>query len=268
MLIDFHTHAFPDKLAPRALPPLAERIHSEPLYDGTVGGLLASLDRWGVDRAVICNIATNPKQTENVNSFAIETQKEHGDRLSPLGSLNPECDPAFMERELTRLSEAGIRGLKIHPDYTGHTIDDPQFDPVFSLAAAHGMFLVTHAGFDVYSPDFIHASPERILRRLERSPDAVLVAAHYGGNKQWDEVEEKLIGKNLWIDTSLGGFCGLAPAQAKRMLTLHDPEKILFGSDAPWCSSAETLAYLDSLGLSAGLTERITHKNAEALLGL
>ena len=36
-----------------ALPVLAALIHSEPLYDGTVNGLLASLDRWGVDRAVI-----------------------------------------------------------------------------------------------------------------------------------------------------------------------------------------------------------------------
>ena len=81
MLIDFHTHAFPDHLAPRALASLAKDIARPPLTDGTVSGLLSAMDSWGVDRAVVCNIATNPKQTANVNAFAAETAREHPDRL-------------------------------------------------------------------------------------------------------------------------------------------------------------------------------------------
>ena len=268
MLIDFHTHAFPDRLAPRALPSLARDIAHPPLTDGTISGLLRAMDEWHVDRAVILNIATNAKQTENVNSFAIETQKAHSDRLSPLGSLNPECPPDMMEREIRRLRDAGIPGLKIHPDYTGHTIDDPAFDPIFELAEAYDMFIVTHAGFDVYSPHFVHASPDRILRRMERSPRVRLVAAHCGGNMMYSEVEEKLIGKELWIDVSLCEFCGLDPVQAARMFGKHDSEKILFGSDCPWCSSASTFRYIDALPLDAERKENLYHKNAEKLLGL
>ena len=127
MLIDFHVHAFPDRLAERALAVLAKNIASPPLTDGTLSGTLAAMDRWGVDRAVICNIATNPKQTANVNAFAAETAREHPDRLSPLGSVHPLCpDP---ESVLCGIREAGRPGIKIHPDYMGVTLDDPAARP-------------------------------------------------------------------------------------------------------------------------------------------
>ena len=264
MLIDFHTHAFPDALAPRALTALSANIQSAPLSDGTVEGLIRSLDEWGVDRAVVCNIATNPRQTENVNSFAIETAAKYGSRLSPLGSVHPLYENP--EKEFRRLKEHGIPGLKIHPDYMGLTIDDPLFDPIFELAAAYGMFLITHAGFDVASPEKIHATPDAILRRLERSPKTTLVAAHYGGNTLWDEVEEKLIGKDVYIDASLGEFCHLSPEQAARMLSRHDSERILFGSDCPWATSAATLRYLDALPLPDERKEKLYWRNAARLL--
>lgn len=265
MLIDFHTHAFPESLAERALASLSADIGSPPLTDGTVSGLLAAMDSWGVDRAVICNIASKPRQTENVNSFAIGTALAHPDRLFPLGSVHPLYpDP---ETELKRIRAAGLKGVKIHPDYMGVTLDDPAFDSLFDLCGELGLFVVTHAGFDVYSPHMVYASPDRILRRLERSPRTTLVAAHYGGNMMWDEAAEKLCGRELFIDVSMGGFCGLEPARAARILGKHDPDRILFGSDCPWASPADTFRYIDALPLSDGRKEKIWHLNAERLLG-
>ena len=266
MLIDFHTHAFPDKLAPRAMAALEKPVGTVPFTDGTVSSLLARMKEWHTDRAVICNIATNAKQTENVNTFAIETVRAHGDRLSPLGSLHPGYPEP--ERELLRLREAGIRGIKIHPDYMGIPLDDPAFDEIFALAADFGFFIVTHAGFDVFSPKLVHASPDRILRRMARSPRTLLIAAHYGGNMMFREVSEKLIGRDLWIDCSLGGFARLNPNLAAEILLRHDPEKILFGSDCPWASSSDTFRYIDALPLPDDRKEKIYWGNARRLLGL
>mgnify|MGYP006898698407 CR=1 FL=1 len=48
MLIDFHTHAFPDALAARAIPGLAHTGGGLiPLTDGTVSGLIYEEPRQG-----------------------------------------------------------------------------------------------------------------------------------------------------------------------------------------------------------------------------
>ena len=264
MLIDFHTHAFPDALAERAMRSLSKDIGSPPLSDGTAAGLIAAMDAEGVDRAVVCNIAANPRQMENVNRFAAATKQNFGSRLTPLGSVHPDVpDP---EAVLCAIRDAGLPGIKIHPDYMGCAIDDARFDAVFDACGQLGLFIVTHAGFDVYPPHRVWATPDGILKRLARSPGVTLIAAHYGGNMMWDEVEEKLCGKDLWIDTSLGSLTKLPPAQAARMLSRHDPDRILFGSDFPWCSFAETFRYVDALPLSDDRKEKIWHRNAERLL--
>ncbi len=266
MIIDFHTHAFPDKLAPKALPVLAGYVGYAPYGNGTVSDLIETMDRCGIDKAVVCNIATNPKQQTNVNNFAIESMTAHPDRLISLGSVNPFSDCIFSELE--RLKASGIPGVKLHPDYMEVTVDAPEFDPIFNKCTELGLFVIIHAGFDVCSPHKIHANPDMILRRLERNPDIRLVCAHFGGNMLWDEVERKLIGKNLWIDTSMGVLEGLAGEQARRMIDAHDPVKVLFGTDFPWCDPKVNVDYIRSLGFSEERNERIFWRNAATLLGL
>ena len=264
MLIDFHTHAFPDKIAERALVQLAERAKMEPVTDGTVKGLLDKMTLWQVDRSVVCNIATNVKQQTSVNDFAMQTMEEHSDRLTPLGSVHPDADN--IEQEIERIHAAGIPGLKLHPDYMLRTIDDPAYGLILDAAAQLGMFVIIHAGFDVYSPDKIYATADGILAVLERHPKLKLVCAHYGNNCLWDTAEAKLAGKNLWIDTSMGCREGLFPSQAKRILEKHDSDKILFGSDCPWCDVRENVTYIEALGMSSELLDKVFYKNALALL--
>ena len=42
MIIDFHTHIFPDKVAEKAVPKLAAVINHNPSMNGTAAGLLDS----------------------------------------------------------------------------------------------------------------------------------------------------------------------------------------------------------------------------------
>jgi predicted TIM-barrel fold metal-dependent hydrolase len=263
-LIDFHTHAFPDKLAERALGTLAAKVRMTPETDGSIAGLLAHMNNSGVTRSVVCNIATNARQMTKVNDFAIETKNLYADRLTPLGSIHPEAENR--SEEIERLHNAGIPGLKLHPDYMGFRIDDCIYDEIFDTSAEMGMFIMIHAGFDVYSPGKVWAPPDAVLNRLARSPKTTLICAHYGGNMMWSEVEEKLLGKNIYIDTSMGSAEGLSREQAVRMFGKHDSDRILFGSDCPWANQKTTFDYLDSLPLSADLKEKIFFKNASKLL--
>ena len=192
-IIDFHTHAFPDSLAPRAIAQLTINAAASgytPLTDGTVGGLIASMDNAGITKSVICNIATNARQMTKVNDFAISCTRNP--RLIPLGSLHPDADGAAMDAELDRLAAAGIAGIKIHPDYVHTEIDSPEFEPILARCEARGMLVVTHAGFDPVAPDHFHCTPDMILRILDRHPTLKLVAAHTGGFDCEGEVLEKL----------------------------------------------------------------------------
>lgn len=264
MIIDFHTHAFPDRVAEKAIPKLASIGGIECFGDGTVSSLISRMDKWNIDRAVVLNIATNPKQQTNVNNFAIEVNST-SDRLYALGSLNPYSEN--IADEARRLADAGIRGIKIHPDYMGVVVDDEKFDPVYKACIENDLFVITHAGWDFISPDFIHCTPERILNILKKYPSLTFIAAHMGGCKLWDEAERTLIGKNLYIETSLFPMMSADKAQCARMLKNHDPEKILFGSDFPWYRMDYEYEYIDSLDISDVLKNKIYNENALRLLG-
>ena len=271
MILDFHTHAFPDRLAPRAIAQLTENASASgytPLTDGTVEGLIASMDRAGIDRSVVCNIATNPHQMVKVNDFAISCLSNP--RLIPLGSLHPHVPVPDMETELHRLKGAGIPGLKIHPDYMGIEIDDPAFDPIFSLCESGNMFVVTHAGFDPVSPNHIHCPPDGVLRVMARHPNLLLVVAHTGGFDCEREVLDKLCGTNVYLDTSLAAVRNAKSLEwgslCADILLRHDPSRILFATDTPWSDPAAEIAFVRDVVRSEEATEMILHENAERLI--
>ncbi|MBQ8276674.1 MAG: amidohydrolase family protein [Clostridia bacterium] len=265
MTIDFHTHCFPDALAPRAMASLSATSAPFGVYaitDGTASDSEAHLRRAGVDGGVVCNIATNARQQTKVNDFAIHLNGTSR-ILTALGSVHPASEN--IESELDRLQAAGIRGIKLHPDYVGIEIDDPRFTPIFDGCEARGMFVITHAGFDPISPDHIHASPAMLRRVLDRHPALTLIAAHVGGMHECSGVLEHLVGSRIYIDTSMADLMAKVPEEAplvKEILTSHDPARILFGSDLPWTDPAGNLAYLHSLGMD----ERVYGENALSLL--
>ena len=112
MIIDFHTHCFPQKIAELAMKILVKRsgiIH--PSHDGTYHSLLNDARRCGVDYSVVLNIATNPRQQKNVNDFAVSLLDVEG--IIPFGSVHPDSPDALTELE--RLKKAESRALNSIP---------------------------------------------------------------------------------------------------------------------------------------------------------
>ena len=268
MRIDFHTHAFPDALAPRAMAVLTENCSTDaaitPHTDGTVGDARARLSRAGIARAVICNIATNARQEQKVNDFAVSLANDGF--FFPLGSVHPDSDA--VERELDRLQAAGIRGIKLHPDYIRIPLDDARFDRILAAAAERGLFTVLHAGYDPVSPDRVHATPEMIAAAANRHPTLSLIAAHMGGFRMAREVLETLVGTNVYLDTSL---CSLREAEwplLTRILKEHRADRLLFGSDTPWSDAAAEIAFVERAGLDPDRLHALFEGNAKRLLGI
>lgn len=268
MIIDFHTHAFPEKIAARTIEALisnVSRISDYPMRnhtDGTVGGLIEAEKRAGVDLAVVLPIVTNPKQTETVNRVSKEIN-EANCGLYSFGSLHP-ADPDAIAW-VDRLAEEGFKGIKLHPEFQGYFADE--MIEVYRRAAKHGMTVVFHAGRDIGYPPPVKTTPDMLLRIVDKIPDIKIVAAHLGGWMMWDEVAAKLCGSPIYFDTAfISDF--IEPSLARDIINAHGADRILFGSDCPWEDPAHTLEFLRSLEIDREDLNKICGGNAAGLLGI
>jgi len=263
MLIDFHAHAFPDALAPRAMKALlAEAPGIKSYLDGTVGDLLRSMDRAGIEKSVVCCIATKPEQFEPILGWCAQIRS---DRLIPFPSVHP-ADPRALDH-IRAIRAEGFGGIKLHPYYQDFFADEERMLAFYREVAREGLLLVMHTGYDIAFPRIRRADPQRILKVTELFPSLGFVTTHMGAWQQWDEVQDQLLGRKIYMEISFA-LEDLGPERARAMILAHPDECVLFGTDSPWTDQSHTLSLLEKLGLPQKKMESITAGNARRLLGL
>jgi predicted TIM-barrel fold metal-dependent hydrolase len=270
MIIDFHTHIFPDKVAAKALPKLSSVCGFTPNMDGTITGLQSSMEKGGIDVSLVLPIVTEPRQFDSILRFASyinETQSEgSGPKLFSFASVHPD-EPQYKE-QLRTIAREGFRGVKVHPNYQGVVFDDIRYLRLIDTASELGLCVLTHAGYDPYTPDKDFCSPDMILHVLREVAPPRLILAHLGSNENYTEAEEKLCGQNVWLDTAYS-LMHMPEAQFVRMVHKHGADKVLFGTDAPWTSQKESAEKFCALtGLSQKEKQQILYENAAFLLGI
>ena len=260
-VIDFHAHAFPDGLAERAIAHLEMEGNAKAFLDGKISSLLTSMDNAGIGRAVVCSIATKPDQFAPILNWSRQIASR---RIVPLPSIHPKGpDPVGKAR---LVAQAGLLGIKLHPYYQDFEIDDPTLFHFFRVLEQMGLLVVCHTGFDFAFPRDRKADPVRIVRLLDKVPNLRLVATHTGAWEDWDEVERHLLGKPISMEISMSlEWLGLK--RGRELLAAHPADRILFGTDSPWASQAETLRLARALNLDPERERRLLWENALALLG-
>ena len=113
MVIDIHTHTFPDKLAAPTIRKLQGACHTRAFTDATNAGLAASMARAGIDCSVVLPVATNPHQVAHVNESAAQINaRGRGTGIYSFGCIHPDCpDP---RGELARIAALGLKLSLIH----------------------------------------------------------------------------------------------------------------------------------------------------------
>lgn len=271
MYFDFHTHAFPDSLAERAMVSLthtaeisgrAEIRNISPCTDGTVGRLESLMKKYGISKSMILPIATKPSHQTAINNWASQVMSGN---IYCCGSVHPDADDVF--QELERIKLLGLCGIKFHSEYQRFRPNENRMIPVYKKIAELGLFVVFHGGWDPLSSKEILASPESFADIAEKVPELTIITAHMGGMFMFDDVEKYIAGKfdNIYLDTGMLSGC-ISKEQMLRIVKIHGADKILFGSDAPWDNPENEIDLISSLPLSYEEKELIFHKNTEMLL--
>jgi predicted TIM-barrel fold metal-dependent hydrolase len=267
-IIDFHTHAFPDALAQKAMAQLHSELHGE-LYgqgdfvsylDGRIGSLLASMDKAGIETSVLCCIATRPSQYEQILMWCKQIRSN---RIVPFPSVHPD-DPLAAEK-ISRIAQEGFKGVKFHPYYQQFDLDDPKMNPIYEALSANRLITVMHTGFDIAFERIDKAGPKRIMNVIKRFPELKFISTHLGGWYDWQEVEKYLLGKPIYMDISVSREF-LGQQRFKTLLLNHPQDYILFGTDSPWADQYLEITAIRQLGLPETLLEKLFYKNAMKLI--
>ena len=279
MIVDFHTHTFPDKIAPLALNRLQTMSHNAVFTDGTVSGLLNSMEIAGVTHSVILPVVTNPDKASHINDISIRNQGHSS--LIYFGGIHP--DTPNSNEELKRIADAGVKGIKLHPLQQGVDIDDIRYLKILEQCGKMGLIVVLHSGADPGFPGQERVTPKMIRNALKQVGPVKLVAAYMGSLMYWDTVPEYLLDTGVFIDTSfaLGKMAQteenfytedqlqlLTEEHFCRLVDLFGQERVLFGTDSPWNRQIYTKKQIDALPLSQVIKDHIYYKNACKLLNL
>lgn len=265
MVIDFHTHIFPDALAPRARQALMDNTalfgnDYVALTGMTRDSLIEHMDEWGVDISVIQPVVTKPSQTVSTNTWAADAA---GDRIVAFGGIHPDTDD--YKRDIDFVSSLGLKGIKLHAEYQGFKPDEIRMLRIYDYAFSKELIILHHAGFDPGKPSPFNSTPERFARVLDEIKGGTFVLAHLGGHAMWDDVERYLVGRDVYFDTAMGFEC-FPSEQFLRIVRNHGADKILFATDSPWSDASRELEVLGSLSLSDEEKQMILSGNAKRLL--
>lgn len=278
MVIDFHTHTFPDRIAAAAIAKMQGDCHSAAFTEGTASALSASMQRSGINYSVVLSVATNPTKVSSINQVSAAASGKNG--LIYFGCIHP--DMPDWHAELGRIAALGLKGIKLHPVYQGADFDDIRNLRILERAGELDLIVVTHAGDDIGFPGVVRCSPEMIRSATHQVGAVRLVLAHMGGWRNWERVSELLADTQVYLDTSfsLGVITPIDDHYSPNELPLLDAEnfcrlvrsfgveRILFGTDSPWSSQQQSRKDIESLPLTPEEIAAILGGNASRLLKL
>lgn len=260
MIIDTHTHVWPDHIAAKALDGRVPGMKA--LADGTVSGLRASMERTGVDHCVAFGIADHARHVDRANEF-IAAQRS--DWLTPFGTVHLDLPVA---ENMAALQRNGITGVKLHPLFQRFALDDRR---LWDLLDAFGsdIAVIAHVGLGGEGSANDNSTPQMLADLVRNFPRLRLVACHFGGFRRLDEAEEYVVGLPLTLETSWPPSLAEIPAERlRKIVRRHGPERVVFGSDWPMVDPAAEIEAIRRLELDPDDEARILSGNMAEIIGL
>lgn len=258
--IDFHTHVYPDAIAPKA----AESIRvfygfGEKAMDGSVKTLLERGTAAGTDRYVILPVAMRPDRTRHINEFIL-SQVAQEPKFFGFGTVHAAMENITGEVDFIRNN--GLLGIKMHPDSQVFPIDDERLLPVYEQIQGK-LPVLFHMG----DHRFDYSHPARLRRVLQLFPKLQVIAAHFGAYELYEQAYELLYDTDCFFDVS-SSLMFMGEGVAESYINRYGAERFVYGSDYPMWDPVTEMERFMKLKLTDDQFEQIAHKTAEYILKL
>jgi uncharacterized protein len=280
MIIDAHTHLFPEKIRKNRTKYFFEEPAFQKLYRSPKSRLigpqemLASMDANHVDKAVIFGFPwQNSLLFKQHNDYISEVVSRHPDRFIGLGCFDPCSDEAAAEARRC-LQEGALSGIGELAFYQSgiENASVTRLKPVMEICRVLDLPVLLHTNEPVghVYPGKTPNTLAQIYQLIRTFPRNKIILAHWGGGLFFfgllkKEVKESL--QNVYFDTAASPF--LYDATVYRLaIELVGIEKILFGSDFPLLPPARYFEEMQAAGLSEGQRKRICGLNAAEIFNL
>lgn len=279
MIIDCHTHIFPDPVRTNREAFCQKDEGFSSIYGNPrarmagVRDLIASMDETGVTRSVICGFPwSHPHLCHLHNEYLFESASQYPDRLIVFASLL-FSDPEGSGRELEWALKWGARGVGEIGFYSQEmtSADIHRMRPVLSMMEGQGIALLLHTNETIGHsyPGKGQTPLERFYELIHLFPRLSVILAHWGGGLPFYELmpEVAKVMANVYYDTAASPFLYSSKIYAIAS-EIVGARKILFGTDFPLLSPRRYFRELEESGLSEEDRQKILGQNGEALLRL
>lgn len=235
MIVDFHCHL--------------GRLRGT---ERTAEALVAEMDRFGVDWAVVFPFAQAPD-----NELILRAAAAFPGRLIPFITVNPWDDES--PERLQALVEAGARGLKLHPIAHGFPLDDHTLvDPLLDICATSGIPVIAHCTADVLS------IPNSLGDLAKEYPSITFIMAHMG--HMYDTTGAIATARrwpNIYLETSHAFYRSI-----RKAIREVGADRVILGSDSPFSDIDWELEKVTRAVDEQAVRSRVAGGTAAAILGV
>jgi predicted TIM-barrel fold metal-dependent hydrolase len=170
---------------------------------------------------------------------------------------NPKI-PGYVEETARLLEDPRFRGIKLHPTLDGFHPNDPSIHPLMELLAERDLPVLIHCGHPIFT------LPWSIEELVVRFPEAKVILGHMGhGNIVYinGAIDVAARNPNVYLETS-----GMPMhTKIREAVERVGPERVLYGSDAPFHHPSVEIQKVRVSGLEPELVERVLGENGRSL---
>ncbi len=196
-----------------------------------------------------------------VNRQLAETCRKHS-VLRACGTVNLTL-PDWQEDVRRCAEEHGMRAVRLHPNYHGHTLKDAAFKELLTLAAKHGLLVQVVAQMEderTQNPQ-VRVAPVDLAplpALMKDAPDARVMVLNGNAAMVMRHLQQC---PNVWLDFAMiEGVGGV-----ENLIKTWPQERLVFGSFAPVFYWEGAKLKMQESGIEGKAAARIRWQNAQSL---